>query len=843
MSDQMSTGSSTAIPVPRFSGESYQIWVVKMRSYLKSFGLWEFVDQDKQIPPLRANPTIAQIKQHEEEKMKKEKAVACLHSALTDAVFTSIMHLETAKEIWDELKGRYEGSERVRSIKLLTLKREFEILKMKESESVKDYSSKLSELVNQMRLYGETVEDFKVVEKMLISLPEKFEAKVATIEESCDLKKLTISEMISKLQAQEQRISMRSDDVTEGAFQARHKWKQPGQKDQKKQNFDKRNVDQKGKGKMDGTLADSAAKGKFPPCSTCKRTNHLSKDCWYKGKPQIQCNHCKKWGHREKFCRHKQNQSHSQPIQQANYTDDQPHVEDHLFMATQACFSTSKDAWYIDNGCTSHMARDLSLFTSLNRTDRTKVKLGNGQIVQAAGKGIISIHTNKGPKLIHDVLLIPDLDQNLLSVAQLLKKGYSLSFEKNCCIILDSNGIEIVKVEMCNNSFPLSLDQVSHSALVSKHDNSVLWHKRYGHFNLNALKYLQSNDMVSDMPEINCIDDVSVQGKTPLEAWSGIKPSVKHLKTFGSICYSHVVAAKRSKLDDKAEMGVLLGYATNSKGYRVFILQTKKLIISRDVQVDEDAYWDWENDQIQRSAQLAYLDVDPIATNIQNEAEIENEEPVAESDSPVLKTKSLEEIMKIVALQSVSLLFHLGKRLTYHSCFAKSTSGNSGDIFLQSQEIHGDDIYDRIWRLYITLTQLSTKSAITSSDDYHPAESVMSSASTSENSREAFPVLRLFMLNYSTPSLLHQQTLAQLRSVLRGINKDFLQTILRFVSYLSSDLVFFIKDTSKTLCRRSPFYISLLFAATVLDLNDKWAKYSFGWNVILHLSTGRGEFY
>ncbi|KAK0582018.1 hypothetical protein LWI29_020521 [Acer saccharum] len=110
MSDQISTRSSTAIPIPRFSGESYQILVVKMRSYLKSFGLWEFVDQDKQIPPLRANPTIAQIKQHEEEKMKKEKAVACLHSALTDAVFTSIMHLETAKEIWDELKGRYEGT-------------------------------------------------------------------------------------------------------------------------------------------------------------------------------------------------------------------------------------------------------------------------------------------------------------------------------------------------------------------------------------------------------------------------------------------------------------------------------------------------------------------------------------------------------------------------------------------------------------------------------------------------------------------------------------------------------------------------------------------------------------
>ncbi|TXG64154.1 hypothetical protein EZV62_011148 [Acer yangbiense] len=234
-----------------------------MKSYLKSFGLWEYVAEDKQVPALRANPTIAQIKQYEEEKMKRDKVVTCLHSTLQDSVFTSIMHLETSKEIWDELKERYEGSERVRNVKMLTLKREFEMLKMKESESVKDYSSKLSEFVNQMRLYGETVEDYKVVEKMLISLPEKFEAKVAAIEESCDLKKMTISEMVSKLQAQEQRMSMRNNDVTEGAFQARHKGKQPVKRDQQKQNFDRKNGDQKGKGKIDGGSSKTVERANF----------------------------------------------------------------------------------------------------------------------------------------------------------------------------------------------------------------------------------------------------------------------------------------------------------------------------------------------------------------------------------------------------------------------------------------------------------------------------------------------------------------------------------------------------------------------------------------------------
>ena len=67
-------------------------------------------------------------------------------------------------------------------------------------------------------------------------------------------------------------------------------------------------------------------------------------------------------------------------------------------------------------------------------------------------------------------------------------------------ITMDSTDSKVVRVEMCGNSFPLRLNQVNQTALVSKHDDSALWHKRYGHFNFNALKFLQSHDMVRDMP-------------------------------------------------------------------------------------------------------------------------------------------------------------------------------------------------------------------------------------------------------------------------------------------------------------------------------------------------------
>ncbi|KAL5737062.1 hypothetical protein ACOSQ2_031850 [Xanthoceras sorbifolium] len=66
----------------------------------------------------------------------------------------------------------------------------------------------------------------------------------------------------------------------------------------------------------------------------------------------------------------------------------------------------------VHSGCTNHMARDLSLFTNMESNDRTSIKLGNGEVVKFAGRGTISIFTPNGVKLIDNVLLVPELDQN-----------------------------------------------------------------------------------------------------------------------------------------------------------------------------------------------------------------------------------------------------------------------------------------------------------------------------------------------------------------------------------------------------------------------------------------------
>ena len=76
-------------------------------------------------------------------------------------------------------------------------------MRMKGSETIKDYYSKLREVINQLRAYGEEISDKSVVEKILITLPAKYDPIVTTMEETKDLSTLTITELVGSLEAYE----------------------------------------------------------------------------------------------------------------------------------------------------------------------------------------------------------------------------------------------------------------------------------------------------------------------------------------------------------------------------------------------------------------------------------------------------------------------------------------------------------------------------------------------------------------------------------------------------------------------------------------------------------------
>ncbi|RZR85504.1 hypothetical protein BHM03_00012507 [Ensete ventricosum] len=157
--------------------------------------------------------------QMNENMQRDTKALYMLQQAIDDSLFPRIMMVSTSTEAWKILKCVFGGTEKVKISKLQILYHEFKTLMMKDSESIIDFFSKVSFIVNQMRSYGENLKDQIVVEKVLRSLSPKFDMISTAIEEAKDTSILSIDKLMDFLLVYEQKVNRSSDETLEYIFQ------------------------------------------------------------------------------------------------------------------------------------------------------------------------------------------------------------------------------------------------------------------------------------------------------------------------------------------------------------------------------------------------------------------------------------------------------------------------------------------------------------------------------------------------------------------------------------------------------------------------------------------------
>ncbi|RHN79907.1 putative RNA-directed DNA polymerase [Medicago truncatula] len=149
------------------------------------------------------------------------------------------------------------------------------------------------------------------------------------------------------------------------------------------------------------------------------------------------------------------------------------------------------------------MTHDKEIFRELDISQISKVRIGNGKLIAVEGKGTVAIESCTGTKLISDVLYVPEIDQNLLSVGQLLDKGFKVIFENKQCLIKDANDKVIFSIKMRSKSFsfdPMKEEQIAYPAIVN---STEIWHKRLGHFHHAAVLNLQRKNLAQGLPHLD----------------------------------------------------------------------------------------------------------------------------------------------------------------------------------------------------------------------------------------------------------------------------------------------------------------------------------------------------
>jgi len=148
------------------------------------------------------------------------------------------------------------------------------------------------------------------------------------------------------------------------------------------------------------------------------------------------------------------------------------------------------------------MTGDASQLTNLKLKPAGYVTYGDNNRGRILGVGDIG---GNDKVIIKDVLLVEGLKHSLLSISQLCDKGYKITFEPNLCLITDSKSTKTFLVgKRLNNVHMLNVSCITSNmnCLLTRNDESWLWHRRLAHIHMHHLNRIASKELVVGLPKL-----------------------------------------------------------------------------------------------------------------------------------------------------------------------------------------------------------------------------------------------------------------------------------------------------------------------------------------------------
>ena len=483
-------GGLSSIKCLMLSATNYTVWAMRMKITSKVHKVWEAIEAEMI-------------------NTEKNDIAPLLFQSIPENLILQVGELENAKQVWEAIKNRHVGAERVKEARLQTLMTEFERLKMKETKSIDDFGGKLSELASKSAALGVTIEETKLVKKFLMSLPrKKYIHIVASLEQVLDLNTTGFEDILGRLKAYEERIceEEEKEDDQGKLMYTNTEGQNHSLQDQPNRQYEQANRDYnndfyrsrgrynrgRGRGRYNGGSGDynNGDIGYY----NAGRDPYAGRD-----ESRITCYRCDKVGHFVAHC--PDLKLKLQETQENDTTETQKAGE---LMMHEVVFLNEKNVvpemyetnsgddniWYLDNRASNHMTGDQRYFSKLDTTITGKVRFGDDSRIYIRGKGTISFTDMNGDaRKMTDVYFIPGLKSNIISSGQATEAGCNVRMKGETHTMHDQHGKLLVTSQRSRNRlYKVRMGMKNTSRLYLTEDNeSCKWHARLGHVNLETI--------------------------------------------------------------------------------------------------------------------------------------------------------------------------------------------------------------------------------------------------------------------------------------------------------------------------------------------------------------------
>eukprot|EP00253_Pinus_taeda_P034497 PITA_34497 len=550
--------------------KSYKTWHRLIESTLIYNELWQGIC-DGDVKPNKPTDAAALGKWE----VKNAKALALIKSSVNDEMY---VHIENATDAWSALKNFKDLFDTQPESKKVDLQLKLLQQKLTKGGDVLECISRLKNIRQEIINDGfPAINDSFMVTIVIAGLPSSYTHFLETLQLTGKLEKLKFDELCEMLTQHDKTFgnktkvgedvflteastSKSSADSSRGRGkgnqnQATHNVQSRGQSQSRGNNFNRGNSSGRSnfQGRGNNQVRDNFQgqgnnnQGRGQSQHRIQSRGRGQSSGRGRDLSQIVCRRCNKVGHYAEDCQTSLNKIPKFQQHPAQFANDQDEDNsEYVFTSSPVSQLSShlrsdyEDAWILDSGATQHMNCRHDFFWNFQDCQLNSIFLADDTKHTPYGKGAVKVFLRgNGEKKISNVC------EN--GIRRQLTNVYTPQ----------QNGV----VERMNQTFL----GMARSMLTFKRLSPTYWVEA-----IHTAVYLRNQSPTA------CLDRI-----TPYEAWFGLKPRVKHLRVFGSVCYALVPKEKRTNLDSRSLKCTMIGYSDEKKGYR--LLTNGKFIVSRDV--------------------------------------------------------------------------------------------------------------------------------------------------------------------------------------------------------------------------------------------------------------------